>query len=241
MDYHEYFDEDLENVCMCVWSMKSKTTLLKDIDLIILPDASIDIIVNNVTKKIYISAYSKHTKNLVLNHDVDYIGIRFKPNGFYKTFGIEASEVMDHHSDVSLIDPQGTLQEVFSCQSHSQQFEILKNFVNKHFKDKEDIYDEIVNRLYQLPSSKTVEDIAKECGYSKRQLNRLFKIHYGLSPKVLLNILRLHYSLDLILNQNMSLLDIAMLCGYYDQSHFIKDIEKYTGISPEKIMSQIYN
>lgn len=34
----------------------------------------------------------------------------------------------------------------------------------------------------------------------------------------------------------MDLTSIATLCGFYDQSHFIKEIKKYTGISPLKLL-----
>lgn len=34
----------------------------------------------------------------------------------------------------------------------------------------------------------------------------------------------------------MNLIDIALFCGFYDQSHFIKEIKRYTGISPLRII-----
>ena len=36
--------------------------------------------------------------------------------------------------------------------------------------------------------------------------------------------------------EKMKLVDVANICGFYDQSHFIKEIKKYTGISPLKII-----
>lgn len=53
---------------------------------------------------------------------------------------------------------------------------------------------------------------------------------------MLLNILRLHLCLTLLLEDNMELIDIAHECGFYDQSHFIKEIKRYTGISPLQLL-----
>lgn len=95
---------------------------------------------------------------------------------------------------------------------------------------------EILEELYESPKEQSVMDIAEKLGYNERHLYRVFKANYGISPKVLLNILRLHLCLTLMLEKNMELADIANLCGFYDQSHFIKGIKRYMGISPLKII-----
>ena len=59
---------------------------------------------------------------------------------------------------------------------------------------------------------------------------------FGVSPKTLLNILRLHFALTLILEQQKSLVDIANLCGFYDQAHFNKELKKYTSITPSQVL-----
>ena len=56
------------------------------------------------------------------------------------------------------------------------------------------------------------------------------------SPKVLLNILRLHLSLKMMLEDYKKLCDIAVYCGFYDQSHFIKEMKRYIGISPLQLL-----
>ncbi len=96
----------------------------------------------------------------------------------------------------------------------------------------------MVEELYNSPKDNNVIAIAKNYGYSERQLYRLFKTNYGISPKVLLNILRLHLCLTLLIDKNVSLVDIANRCGFYDQAHFIKEIKKYTGFSPVQLIER---
>ena len=94
-----------------------------------------------------------------------------------------------------------------------------------------------MDELYENPKEQTVILAAKKLGYNQRQLLRIFHKQYGVSPKVLLNILRLHLCLTLLKQSELGLSDIAVQCGFYDQSHFIKEIKRYTGISPLKLLS----
>ena len=98
-------------------------------------------------------------------------------------------------------------------------------------------YIDIVDELYYNPKDKNVLELANTFGYNKRHLNRVFKKIYGISPKVLLNILRLHLCLTL-LAENKALDEIMNICGFYDQSHFIKEIKKYTGYSPLELLEK---
>ncbi|MDE6141583.1 MAG: helix-turn-helix domain-containing protein, partial [Bacilli bacterium] len=94
----------------------------------------------------------------------------------------------------------------------------------------------IVDELYQTPQEQKVRDIANNFNCNQKQLFRLFKKNYGVSPKVLLNILRLHLCLTLLLEEQKELIDISNQCGFYDQAHFIKEIKRYTGISPLQLL-----
>jgi len=45
---------------------------------------------------------------------------------------------------------------------------------------------------------------------------------------------RFQKSLYLLANNNDSLTSIAHHCGYFDQSHFIKDFKEFTGTTPSE-------
>jgi AraC-like DNA-binding protein len=69
-----------------------------------------------------------------------------------------------------------------------------------------------------------------------RSLDRHFRDEIGISPKELLNIFRINKAIRLIFdNPDCDLTGISYLSGYYDQSHFIKDIKKILGISPGQL------
>ena len=149
------------------------------------------------------------------------------------------SKIMDQMIPFSEIEKDFNLAEILSLNRTPKRIECLKKYLLKKIesKPKKD-FVAIVNELYRNPNEQNVIKIAEKLGYNERQLFRVFKKNYGVSPKVLLNIVRLHLCLTLLLEQDINLVDIAMQCGFYDQSHFIKEIKRYTGISPLKLMQQ---
>ena len=237
--YEEYPIKELNNYCMCVWTMQSKKILDKTIYSYILPDACIDIVMDFSNNSIYFAGFSKETIAFALNEKIDYMGVRLKPSTVYTIFGINADTIMDNHLLFSEIDKQNNLEKIFTVADTNQRFNILKNYLLEKIGNKpltEPI--NIVEQLYKSPKEQTVIAIAQKYGYQERQLYRIFKRNYGVSPKILLNILRLHLCLTLLIEKETNLIDIANICGFYDQSHFIKEIKRYTGFSPLQLLEK---
>lgn len=224
---------------MCIWEMKSKKISNKTIYNYILPDSCIDIIIDFIEKTIYFAGFSKETVHFELNRKIDYMGIRLKPSSFYFLFGVETYKVMDHSIPFWEVEKETNLDEILTFTHTEQRLRWIKKYLIDKTKNKSgNKFIEIVEQLYKSPKEQSVESIAQKFGWNQRHLYRIFKINYGVSPKVLLNILRLHLCLTLILEKNVNLMDIADLCGFYDQSHFIKEIKRYTGISPLKLLEK---
>ena len=242
IEYKEYKIKELEKYCMCIWTMKSKKTLNKTIPNNILPDACIDIVIDFINKTICFAGFSKETQTIQLNQEIDYMGVRLKPSTFYILFNIEADKVMDKSVPFEEIDKEANIKLILELKDTNERKTYITNYlVQKAKGKKEQPFIEIVEELYKKPNEQKVISIAQKYGYNERQLYRIFKAKYGVSPKVLLNILRLHLCLTLLLEENANLLDISNLCGFYDQAHFIKEIKKYTGKSPLKIIENYKN
>ncbi len=237
IEYVEYNIKELENYCMCIWTMKSKKILDKTISNNILPDACIDIVIDFINNTICFAGFSKETEDFQLNKNIDYMGVRLKPSIFYLLFNIESDKIMDNQIQFSDIEKEISINKILDLKNTNERIECLKHYLLQKTKEQKEIpFMKIVEKIYESPNEQSVTNIAKEFGYNERNLYRVFKRNFGVSPKVLLNILRLHLCLTLILENKMNLIDIALSCGFYDQSHFIKEIKRYTGISPLKII-----
>ncbi|NLR68846.1 AraC family transcriptional regulator [Chitinophaga varians] len=69
---------------------------------------------------------------------------------------------------------------------------------------------------------------------SERQIERNFKRYIGISISRFLRVSRFERAKTLIAaHPSRRLTDIALLAGYFDQSHFISDFKRLTGVSPK--------
>lgn len=237
LQYIEYQFEELSEYCMCIWQIKSNRKLTETVELSILPDVCIDLVIDVTNQTIVFSGFSKDTEKLELTEDVDYIGIRMKPGAFYALFQIPADMIMDNMIPFSKIDAHFNMTTIFKLEDSRERIDLLKRYLETKIKQHPNSFlIHYVDALYQNPNDKNVNLLAQKFGYNERQLFRIFKKNYGISPKVLLNIIRLHLCLSLLFDEKKELSDIIHLCGFYDQSHFIKEIKRYTGISPLKLL-----
>ncbi len=84
--------------------------------------------------------------------------------------------------------------------------------------------------LYQTKGSHSIATYAEQVHWSPRQMNRYFKKRFGLSLKSYCNILKCIASFKHIKKGQL-----APEYNYFDQSHFIKDLKKYTGNRPKDL------
>lgn len=80
----------------------------------------------------------------------------------------------------------------------------------------------------------SLEDIAASTYLSKTYLSSLFKKETGYSISEYINIVRIDRSKSLLMEENMSIIEIANLCGFEDQSYFTKVFKNIVGITPKK-------
>ncbi|WP_394690114.1 AraC family transcriptional regulator [Hoeflea sp.] len=74
-------------------------------------------------------------------------------------------------------------------------------------------------------------ELSEELGLSRYALLRSFRSAYGLTPSDYRRHKRVERSLTLIPG-NRSLTEIAFACGFFDQSHFIRDFKAVLGVTP---------
>ncbi|NLU96011.1 helix-turn-helix domain-containing protein [Chitinophaga sp. Ak27] len=92
-----------------------------------------------------------------------------------------------------------------------------------------DLADDIKNDVQGSPFLQL-----KALPLSERQIERNFKRYIGTSISRFLRVARFEKAKQLIAGQpSRRLTDVAHLAGYFDQSHFISDFKRLTGVSPK--------
>lgn len=74
---------------------------------------------------------------------------------------------------------------------------------------------------------------------SKRQFNRVFSDYIGTTPKEFIRIIRMQRALFLLQqNPQEDFARLACSCGFYDQSHLIREFKLYSGYTPAEYLRQ---
>ncbi len=84
--------------------------------------------------------------------------------------------------------------------------------------------------IYASKGEMRVEALAARVFWSARQINRYFTQQFGVSLKAYCNILRFRASLEYIVRG-----DLSPDLNFADQSHFIKEIKKFSGAVPKEL------
>ncbi len=80
-----------------------------------------------------------------------------------------------------------------------------------------------------------IKELADRIDLSGRHLNRLFREHFGLSPKMFIRLFRLEQVIAVLRsNPKISLYDLSDQFGFYDASHFYRDFLQLTSMSPTR-------
>jgi AraC-like DNA-binding protein len=83
-----------------------------------------------------------------------------------------------------------------------------------------------------LEGDLSLADLANDCGVSASHFSRAFRQSTGLSPHQWLLRHRVKLAKALLRDRTLSLSDVALSCGFADQSHFNRVFSRLVGISP---------
>lgn len=75
-------------------------------------------------------------------------------------------------------------------------------------------------------------------GVSQEYLNRVFKNYLELTPTAFINMKRINYSAELLLEGNQSILDICYLCGFNHVGYFYQIFNQVYHCTPKQFMKE---
>jgi AraC family transcriptional regulator len=90
----------------------------------------------------------------------------------------------------------------------------------------------VIERMRCFDSDLSLQALANESGYSRVHFVRMFKAATGYSPHHYLLNLKLERTRELLKNPSISLIDIALDCGFSSHSHMSRLFHKFVGVTP---------
>ena len=165
------------------------------------------------------------------------IVVEFSPLGAYRFFPISLSDIKNQIHP--LTDILGTVakkleQRISNVESVGGKLALLQQFLLKQFMQQaeDSIFEYCIAKITSSKGKITIRELEKKTGYSSRWLNMKFKDKLGISPKNLSTIIRFNQYYNAVANNDeQSFMQNAFYDYYYDQSHFLKEFKRFTGLS----------
>jgi len=219
---------------------------------IILPKGTVEIIFNFSDPITYINPSLLLTKQLpvvfinglnfkpfelVKSGRQEFLGIQLSSIGLKLLFNVSVKEFNNNVCEGNLVCPSLEVlsQQLFGADSFHAQVEMITKWI--HRKASCTHLDKGMDRLQKLiqlqsTSDLTVRKVIHEICLSDRQLRRLSSDWLGMSTEAFILYKKYLTALHLLHTPGLSLTQIGLQAGYYDQSHFIREFKSYTERTP---------
>jgi len=167
----------------------------------------------------------------------DLIGIVFEPGGF-PPFVRDCAHLFSNRSvDLDCIwgasarSLRDSLRELPTPQARLRG---LEQFLLLKFKDRmlrHPVVEYSLDRFRCSAAMATVREVASSTGWSERRFSQIFREQVGFSPKVWTRIVRFQRAIEqLHAGVDLPWAELALDCGFYDQSHFANEFRAFSGI-----------
>lgn len=179
----------------------------------------------------------KQAESIVLPAGAQLAGIRFHPAVGYGILG-------QHYDKATLLLPEQdqlyNLYQIYAelrLQKDQQlQIEALYQWAKHHLNFTSVIPDSLEKALEVMQQEQTIGKLSESVELSQRQVERLFKLWLGMTPKHYQRILRIKKAICFLrLNKNANLAEVAQQFGFSDQAHMTREFRTIACITPGQV------
>jgi AraC-like DNA-binding protein len=171
---------------------------------------------------------------------IDLVGVRFRAGGLSAFLPIPLNELTNLAIDVrqgfgpGIHDLEGRLFDA-AGQTREQARLLDSFFLSRARQTLPYMVARFVASQIETAGGKiNIRQLSREAGYSIRSVDRFFRQHYGLPPKFYARLTRFQRVLHILSHHpSITLTEVALACGYYDQPHFTHEFNQFTGAKPE--------
>lgn len=194
----------------------------------------------------FVAGLSIYSYKLSLQGNIGIVGIVLKPSAFFTLFGLNAFELTEERIDLFTILSQDYVSKYIKQARESVtvpgKVKLLEELLLHHIKIRRpepDYIDIAANLIIEKNGMLHVGDLLKDSHMSRRTFERRFFQKVGLSPKYYARIRRIGYICNLVAGKKkVNWPEVFYEAEFFDQAHFIKDFEEFTGRTPQQYLRE---
>ena len=112
---------------------------------------------------------------------------------------------------------------------------LFEDIQRKEMDANSDFMQHLIDDIHKNPTANwNIEDMVKNSGLCKTTFIKLFREITNTTVLQYIICLKIEYAKDYIMNENKSIQEIALLCGFNDPYYFSRCFKKQTGVSPSE-------
>jgi AraC-like DNA-binding protein len=186
--------------------------------------------------------YGQTTEPGIMNHKkgpYTTVQVILKPHALQTLLGINASALTNGLVELQEFSAHSLAEQLFEASNEQEQIALLTNFLLaqlKQEKPRDTVVEESLRLIHQHISTIHVKSLLDHLNISERQFERRFRQTVGVSPQLYMRVRRFNEAVRLMKTEQFEALTaIAHALGFSDQSHFIRDIKAFSGMTPKSL------
>jgi len=198
---------------------------------------------NQNQPRAFVAGQSTGYYDLLQNGFVDMVVIAFQPYAARFFFPLPIYELQNNVisindiNDKLLVELQDRLNDEpdnFLCVRLIESYLLKRLYISKEYD-----YRRVSSVIQSINKGQTdIELLAQTACLSYKQFQRVFREYVGTNPKDFLRIVRFQKALyTLQTDTRINFTRLSAECGYFDQSHLIKDFKIFSGYTPGEFVS----
>jgi AraC-like DNA-binding protein len=166
------------------------------------------------------------------------MGVHFRPGGAFPFLGEAIGELVNSHLALETLwgKPATELRErLCFAVTPQKRFQILEETLTDRLRwsSEHPAVSLALDFFGPAGIGDSVRAVAQRVGLSQRRFIQLFTAQVGLTPKLFCRVLRFQHAREVVSQAaTLNWAQLALACGYYDQSHLIHDFQEFSGLSP---------
>ena len=201
----------------------------------------------NLSDNVALYGHQNDFYEIEMTGDLSVFSIVFQPQGLMQFFKFPIHDICNQNVPLRYINGQAARdleEKMGEATTFLQRVRIaeayLWNLLKKDYADFEfRRINHIVELLKRTYGNIHINQMASEACLSRKQFERVFSEHIGISPKQYLKIIRFQYTLfQKQRNIDLNMTALSYESGYFDQSHLINDFKTLSGLTPKQYFDE---
>lgn len=191
-----------------------------------------------VKEPLFLDGANTRSRKMGFVGSVDMVGVRFREGGAYPFLGVPLHELRDTFTLLDVLDRRQLLTlhaRLAETAVLAHRFQLLDQWLVARLAQGQArslLIPPSLARLQAQVGLLPIPQLADELAVSQRQLERLFQLQVGMTPKQYARLVRVETARLALKQHPATTTRLAVDLGFYDQAHFIREFRSVIGMTP---------